>query len=223
MVKWRKYKRTIWQLIILILCFIPCASFTSAVEPEHQTHSMMISGADWVKALNVPTPQDVKRMKIPYEIKGVYMTGWSAGGEKFNSIVDLLEQSELNAVVIDVKEDKGDITYRSDIPLVHEIHSDHTRYISDIDRVLEILHEKNIYTIARVVCFKDPYMAGAKQEWSMQKKEGGVWKDRKGVMWVDPYRKEQWDYNLSVAIGQPRRVLMRFSLTMCAFPKTGKR
>lgn len=223
MVKWRKFKKTIGQLIILILCFIPCASFTSAVEPEHQTHARMITGADWVKALNVPTPQDIKRMKIPYEIKGVYMTGWSAGGEKFNSIVDLLEHSDLNAVVIDVKEDKGDITYRSDIPLVHEIHSDHTRYISDIDRVLEILHEKNIYTIARVVCFKDPYMAGAKQEWSMQKKEGGVWKDRKGVMWVDPYRKEQWDYNLSVAIEAAKKGFDEIQLDYVRFPENGKK
>ncbi|MBE3555260.1 MAG: GTP-binding protein, partial [Thermicanus sp.] len=181
------------------------------------------TSAEWQDALRSPSPLEVKRMKIPYKVKGVYMTGWSAGGEKFQKIVDLLDRSELNAVVIDVKEDKGDITYRSNIPLVHEIKSDHTRYIQDIDHVLEVLHEKNIYTIARIVSFKDPYMAGAKQEWSLQKKTGGVWKDRKGVMWVDPYRKEQWDYNLSVAIEAAKKGFDEIQLDYVRFPENGKK
>ncbi|CCQ96566.1 conserved exported hypothetical protein [[Clostridium] ultunense Esp] len=181
------------------------------------------TSAEWQDALRSPSPMEVKRMKIPYKVKGVYMTGWSAGGEKFQKIVDLLDRSELNAVVIDVKEDKGDITYRSNIPLVHEIKSDHTRYIQDIDHVLEVLHEKNIYTIARIVSFKDPYMAGAKQEWSLQKKTGGVWKDRKGIMWVDPYRKEQWDYNLSVAIEAAKKGFDEIQLDYVRFPENGKK
>lgn len=212
----------------LILCCIVGLIASSTPAPAYADNATApitdsISAVDWVQMMNVPTPQDVRKMKIPYDVKGVYMTGWSAGGAKFNSIVDLLENSELNAVVIDVKEDKGDITYRSDIPLVNEIKSNHTRYINDIDRVLEILKEKNIYTIARVVCFKDPYMAGAKQEWSMQKKEGGVWKDRKGVMWVDPYRKEQWDYNLSVAIEAANKGFDEIQLDYVRFPENGKK
>ncbi len=208
-------------IIVLVISSIPALAQALTTEP---TSIQSISAADWLKTTSVPSPQAVRKMKIPYEVKGVYMTGWTTGGgKKFDAIIDLLDNSELNAVVIDVKEDKGDITYRSNIPLVHEIKSNHTRYISDIDRVLELLQEKNIYTIARVVSFKDPYMAGAKPDWSMQKKGGGVWKDNKGVMWVDPYRHEQWDYNLSVAIEVAQKGFDEIQLDYVRFPDNGKK
>lgn len=208
-------------LFSLLLSLFPSANLTFASHIQEDQNQYTASS--WGEGLYAPSPMEVKRMKIPYKVKGVYMTGWSAGGSKFQKIVDLLDRSELNAVVIDVKEDKGDITYRSNIPLVHEIKSDHTRYIQDIDHILEVLHEKNIYTIARIVSFKDPYMAGAKPEWSMQKKTGGVWRDRKGVMWVDPYRKEQWDYNLSVAIEVAKKGFDEIQLDYVRFPENGKK
>lgn len=217
----RNNTRILIQSIVIALLVFTALPITGAADTTGTTEQ--VSATDWVSLTDVATPQDIRNMKIPYEIKGVYMTGWSAGGAKFNSIVQLLENSELNAVVIDVKEDKGDITYRSNIPLVHEIKSNHTRYINDIDRILEILKEKNIYTIARVVAFKDPYMAGAKQEWSLQRKDGGVWKDRKGVMWVDPYRQEQWDYNLSVAIEVAQKGFDEIQLDYVRFPENGKK
>lgn len=219
-------RKSQYHLIALIIVVL-MSSITAPIYAEDRSTTpatASVSASDWLMLTTVPTPQDVRKMKIPYEIKGVYMTGWTTGGgKKFNSILELLENSELNAVVIDVKEDKGDITYRSNIPLVNEIKSNHTRYISDIDAVLELLKEKNIYTIARVVAFKDPYMAGAKQEWSLQRKDGGVWKDRKGVMWVDPYRKEQWDYNLSVAVEVAQKGFDEIQLDYVRFPENGKK
>lgn len=219
----KRYFRNLWLCLVIfvvLISSIPVETSALTAEPAAVNN---ISAADWLMTTSVPSPQAVRSMRIPYEIKGVYMTGWSAGGAKFNSIVELLENSELNAVVIDVKEDKGDITYRSNIPLVNEIKSNHTRYINDIDRILEILKEKNIYTIARVVCFKDPYMAAAKQDWSLQRKEGGVWRDRKGVMWVDPYRQEQWDYNLSVAAEVAQKGFDEIQLDYVRFPENGKK
>lgn len=221
-------KRLLLRLFLLtslLFLLLPAGTQAGRVHAEgaEKNQSNGYTAANWNAGLSAYTVAEIKKMKIPYKVKGVYMTGWSAGGSKFQKIVDLLDRSPLNAVVIDVKEDKGDITYRSDIPLVHEIHSDHTRYIQDIDHILEVLHEKNIYTIARIVSFKDPYMAGAKQDWSMQKKTGGVWKDRKGVMWVDPYRKEQWDYNLSVAIEVAKKGFDEIQLDYVRFPENGKK
>lgn len=208
--------------VALTFSTLPMSIFASSTEGA--STPAPFAADDWLQVINVPTPQDIRNMKIPYEIKGVYMTGWTAGGgKKLDDIIALLEETELNAVVIDVKEDKGDITYRTEIPLVHEINSNHTLYIRDIDRLLELLKEKNIYTIARIVCFKDPYMAGAKPEWSMQKKSGGVWRDNKGVMWVDPYRHEQWDYNLSVAVEVAQKGFDEIQLDYVRFPDNGKR
>lgn len=218
----RRQRLALLMIFILIISSVPITGM--ATNEGSSVQQEAIAPKDWLDVIDVPSPQDVRGMKIPYEVKGVYMTGYTAGGgKKFNDILELLENSELNAVVIDVKEDKGDITYRSNIPLVHEIKSDHTRYISDIDRILELLKEKNIYTIARVVSFKDPYLAVAKQEWALQRKEGGVWKDNKGVMWVDPYREEIWDYNLAVAIEVAQKGFDEIQLDYVRFPENGKK
>lgn len=65
-------------------------------------------------------------------------------------------------MVIDVKEDEGKVTYRSFIPLVNEVKADNTQYISDIDQLIQTLHDHHVYPIARIVCFKDPFLAGKK-------------------------------------------------------------
>lgn len=133
-------------------------------------------------------------------IKGIYLTAKSVStSDKFNGLTSLIENTGLNTMVIDVKNDEGMITYDSEIPLVNEIHSDQNAPIKNLASVVQSLKEKNIYTIARIVVFKDPYLAKKKSEWAIKSKNKTLWKDKSGIMWVDPHRQEVWDYSISIA------------------------
>jgi hypothetical protein len=133
------------------------------------------------------------------KVKGIYVTGPMAGTKhSMQDLIDLTDQTEVNTMVIDIKNDSGEITYDMDIPEVKEIGSD-THYISDIKGLISKLKEKDIYLIARIVAFKDPILAKAKPELSIKNKDGTIFKDADGLSWVNPYKKEVWDYLLSVA------------------------
>lgn len=133
-------------------------------------------------------------------VKGIYLHANSVSTEsKFNELIKTVEKTSQNAMVIDVKNDDGMITYDSNIPLVNEIQSDKNAPIKDLASVLKTLKAKNIYTIARIVVFKDPYLAKKKTEWAIKNKKHALWKDKGGNMWVDPHRKEVWDYTISIA------------------------
>ena len=135
----------------------------------------------------------------PVKARGIYLTGNTVGHPRYRELLDLVESTELNAVVIDVKNDHGLVTYPTGIEIVKQVGADLNVPIKDLKAVLDELHNKNIYTIARVVVFKDPYLAEQKPEWSIQRKGGGLWRDRKGVAWINPYDRNVWEYNIAIA------------------------
>jgi len=178
---------------------------------------------EWAEDLLLSSPQELDRAKIPVKAKGIYLTGWSAGNSNFHKLLNLVNETELNAMVIDMKEDEGRVTYQSGIPLVKEVKSDGTRFIRDIDQMMQTLKENHVYTIARIVCFKDPFLAGKKLDWAMQRKAGGVWSDKKGVVWIDPYRKEVWDYNIALAKEAAMKGFNEIQFDYVRFPDNGKK
>lgn len=133
------------------------------------------------------------------ENKAIYLTGYSAGWqERRNKLIKLIEDTELNSVVIDIKDSTGRIFFDTDIPLVDEIGAEDIR-IPDLKGFLAELKEKDIYSIARMVVFQDPYLASKKPEIALKSKSGGLWRDYKGLAWVDPTQKLVWDYNMDLA------------------------
>ncbi len=136
--------------------------------------------------------------KTPVKVKGIYISGYMAGSEGFQAILDKIEGTEINAVVIDVKNDDGRITFAMDgAPTVKEIGAE-KKYIQDMPAMMAQLKARGIYTIARVVAFRDPYLAEQKPEWSLKNKDGSLHRDNKGLAWVNPYRTEVWDYLVEV-------------------------
>lgn len=143
-------------------------------------------------------PVSVLPEKTPVKVKGIYISGYMAGSEGFQAILDKIEGTEINAVVIDVKNDDGRITFAMDgAPTVKEIGAE-KKYIQDMPAMMAQLKAKGIYTIARVVAFRDPYLAEQKPEWSLKNKDGSLHRDNKGLAWVNPYRTEVWDYLVEV-------------------------
>ena len=136
--------------------------------------------------------------EIPPAVKGIYVTGPVAGHARMEEIIQLVEETELNAVVIDVKNDEGYVTYAISSETVEALGAS-VKYVKDMPGLVQELHDKGIYVIARVVAFRDPYLAEAKPEWSVHRVNGSIYYDSSGLAWVNPYKREVWDYLIEVA------------------------
>lgn len=154
----------------------------------------------------------------PDAVRGVYVTGHSAGGSRFNQLVELMDNTELNAMVIDIKDDFGNLTYKpkEDSPLFkYEIGKP---YIKDLRGILEVMEKKEIYPIARVVVFKDTELAERKPELSFVE-NGSVWKNGRGEAFVNPFMQEVWDYNVEVAIEAAKMGFKEVQFDYVRFPE----
>jgi len=151
-----------------------------------------------IKPKEAPAP--VVRQKPPQQIvKGLYLTASSANNsKKLDEIVSLLDKTELNALVIDIKDYTGYVLYDSQVPQVVNLKNKRV-VLEDIPALIAKLHAHNIYVIARQTVFQDPILAQEKSEWAIKNKQGGVWHDRKGLSWVDGTNQEVWQYNVDIA------------------------
>ena len=132
------------------------------------------------------------------KVRGIYISGPMAGStELFQNILDSAAGTEINTVVIDFKDDQGRITCPVDSPVASEIGACRP-YVQDMKELIASLKERGLYVIARVVAFRDPWLAEKKPEWSLHLADGSLYRDRQGMAWVDPYLKEVWDYLVEV-------------------------
>ena len=150
-------------------------------------------GASTDSVEDAATVKELNRVKV----KGIYVSGPMAGTAGMDNLIALVDRTELNALVIDVKNDDGYLTCELDVPLAEQIGSE-KHYIKDLPALVQTCKEKNIYLIARVVAFKDPILAEKMPEWSLHNSDGSVFRDKSGLAWVNPYRKEVWEYLASV-------------------------
>lgn len=150
-------------------------------------------GASTGSVEDAATVKELNRVKV----KGIYVSGPMAGMAGMDNLIALVDRTELNALVIDVKNDDGYLTCELDVPLAEQIGSE-KHYIKDLPALVQTCKEKNIYLIARVVAFKDPILAEKMPEWSLHNSDGSIFRDKSGLAWVNPYRKEVWEYLASV-------------------------
>ncbi|MEY8337021.1 putative glycoside hydrolase [Lachnospiraceae bacterium 62-35] len=132
--------------------------------------------------------------KVPVKVKGIYLTAPVAGSEKrMDEIIGKIDETEINAVVIDFKNDMGRVTCSVDSQLINEIDACQVE-IKDMPGLIRRLKKHGIYTIARIVAFRDPYLAEKRPEWCLKLSDGTVFRDRQGLAWINPYKKEVWNY-----------------------------
>lgn len=171
-------------------------------EAIQATSSSLVSSSTTQAMLEASTTPVfvVTHIQTPSAVKAIYMTSWAAGNDKFRKhLFDLVDTTEINAVVIDVKDYSGRISFMVEDPILKETGASEKR-IPDIKEFLGKLHEKGVYVIARISSFQDSYMINIHPEWAVKTNEGNVWKDYKGVKWLDAGAKPVWDY--LVAIGK---------------------
>ncbi|HET9387239.1 MAG TPA: putative glycoside hydrolase [Gemmatimonadales bacterium] len=127
-------------------------------------------------------------------VKALYVNAWAFGGSKLWQLVSLADSTEINAFVVDVKDDTGCLLYPSDVKVAQDIGATKCVRTRDVKSRLDTLHAHNIYTIARIVVAKDPLLAERKPAWSVQHVNGGLWRDRIDIAWVDAYNDSVWIY-----------------------------
>jgi hypothetical protein len=214
-------------LFILVLIFLLVGCTTDTTTPNLQEPDPDEKVIDLEPSEDEKEPEEDEKPLItgpfierPEHVKGIYLTGNSAGlKDRFNSLVDLVNTTELNSMVIDVKNDHGEISYRNtEVELAIEIGAN-TNKISDIEALMETLAENNIYPIARVVVFKDNKLGTMRPDLAVKNLDGSVWVESGSkVAWVDPHSREVWQYVADVAKEAARLGFREIQLDYVRFP-----
>src|SRR6059036_311511 len=133
-------------------------------------------------------------------IKGLYVNAWAFGSHKLWQLVRLADETEINAFVVDVKDDTGCLLYPSAVPTAEQIGANKCVRAKDAKARLDTLAAHGIYPIARIVIAKDPLLAERKASWSVKDRDtGGLWRDRINIAWVDAYNDSVWIYAAQLA------------------------
>lgn len=145
--------------------------------------------------------------EAPAAVRGLFMNGWTFGSSRFFDLVAIADSTEVNSLVIDVKDATGFITYRSSVPTAVDIGANENIRARSARERLALLHEKGIHPIARIVVARDKLLAERRSEWAVNDDRGGLWIDGLGDPWVDAYHDSVWIYAAELAA---EAVLMGF-------------
>ena len=139
-------------------------------------------------------------LNLPEDFKSVYITGWGIGTKSIReSIISTMKENGYNAIVIDIKDEAGQLSYNSNVQIAKDLGASRNM-IKDINAVIEELHANDIYVVGRIVTFKDPIYAGSvKTTVAYKKADGTTWKDYSNNAWPNPYNENSWEYPIALA------------------------
>lgn len=151
-------------------------------------------------------------------VRALYVSYFAIGHPGFREhMFNLLDSTEFNAVVIDAKGDHGYLSYPTNNATAHEIGAARPT-AKDFDQVMAQLKARKIYTIARIVTFKDSPLARSFPEYAVRAASGEIWQDREELHWADPFLKPVWDYNLQLAIEAAQKGFDEIQFDYVRFP-----
>ncbi len=212
------------QFVVIVLFFLPLTflvlsdndlilhgedRFWTDVYSKNDDSELASSTSLVVVTTTASTTPPMSHVKTPEHVKALYMSSWVAGTPSIRSrLITLIENTELNAVVIDVKDNTGLLSWDG--------------RIHDLDVFIKELHDKNIYVIARIASFQDPLYVKLHPEQAVTNiRTGAVWKDRKGVPWVDTGSRAMWEYLVSVGKEAHVRGFDELNFDYIRFPTDG--
>lgn len=200
--------------------------------PEPPAHALRAQQPDSITAGDTaaaepeaaPAPAAAEpRAKAPPIIRGLYLNAYAAGSRaRLARLLEIADQTEINAFVVDVKDEKG-IRYRSEIPLANELAQPGEVTIRDLGALADTLRAHGIWSIARIVVFKDPLLANARPQWAIRTPDGGIWTDRAGNHWVSPWDPNVWEYNIQIAEEVARAGFDEIQFDYIRFPEPYRR
>lgn len=165
-----------------------------------ESGSRIGEGLDGLEEINAEVVEERKQVKLePSKIHGAYFsTSYVSNPQKVEALIQELKDLKLNAVVIDIKNDRGNVTFDSKNVLANEIGAVRP-VIWNLSEMTELLHEEGIYVIGRLVAFRDWKLATERPSYAVKNTNGTLFKDRAGDVWLNPYYREGWEYLTEIA------------------------
>ena len=200
----------------------PDGSF--ALEHLSPGSRLLVKMPGYAKVTIEPTPRPLEIALRPQAVKAAYLTYFGINDRRIRGrVLDLIERTELNALVIDVKGDRGWILYPTQVPLALEVGAQGPATMRDFDHLMIDLKARGVYTIARIVTFKDNILATGRPDLAVTDgRTGKSWVDRENLAWVDPFREEVWAYNIAIAKEAVRHGFDEVQFDYVRFPTDGK-
>jgi len=196
-----------------------------SIAPVHENIPLLAKASGY-RQTSLPIPDSGKftvRLN-PFNSHGLYLTHYGVGTKILRDpVLDLMYESGLNTLVIDVKGDRGYLSYKYDIPRAREIGALKVTTLRDIKAFLRDMHGRGIYVIGRVVVFKDDLLAAAHPEWAViDTRTEKPWLDNEKLAWVDPFHEEVWRYNIDIARAAAQAGFDEIQFDYVRFPTDGK-
>jgi hypothetical protein len=211
-------------IVILVLAFFVLPRFLPA--------TFVINNNTNLASVIVPADTDnnpiiekkiVKHIKTPTAVKGIYMTACVAGTPSFRAkLLKLANETEINSIIIDIKDYTGTISFEIDHPSFKDNLGTGCK-VKDMVDFVETLHQNNVYVIGRITAFQDPYITKIYPEWAVKKNSDKniVWKDRKGISFVDAGNKEMWKYLVDLGLESYKAGFDEINYDYIRFPSDG--
>lgn len=164
-------------------------------------------------------PRDGRLRLVPFVPHAVYLSARGAGSSVLlGEALSLAQKGGINALVVDVKGDNGLVPYPSAVKLAQQDGARQFTSIPDLAAFVRMLHERGLYAIARVVTFKDNQLAGFIPELAVHTHGGGLYRDREGMAWTDPFRPQVQAYNIAIAVEAARAGFDEIQFDYLRFP-----
>ncbi len=193
--------------------FLPLAFLLPGCVGSHDTAAAKaVLKADSVSASTVgvakpptnptpgPTPPEVMKLRtsLATPIRGLYVNRFAAqSSKKMKKLIAIADSTEINALVIDVKDEFG-LNWHSSDPLLQKNEGGMTK-VANLKKLVDTINAHGILPVARIVVFKDSVAARVNPTHVIRKSDGAPWRDHKGLTWVNPYANAIWEYNFRVA------------------------
>ena len=180
------------------------------------------AGAIPVSAAGAQAPRPgPKRMPEPAEVRGVHITHYLAGDDRqmqrfYRSAG---RRDGLNAIQVDIKDEAGVVGFDAGVPLARRVGAVQRLY--NPRRVARDAHRAGLYVIGRVVMFEDPIASVGDPTLAIRTRGGGVWKNRAGLGWTNPYNRRVWQYGIDLARAAGRAGFDEIQFDYVRFPTDG--
>ncbi len=137
----------------------------------------------------------------PIHVKALYLTFWGANinSKTIKRILNIIKKSDLNAIVVDVKNEYGSTSYKTSVDKANSYGAYKKRTIKNIKEFIDLMRSNNIYTIARVVVFKDELQASNNEDYAIKNSDGTIWRNHDNMAWVDPFDTRSHSYTIAIA------------------------
>ena len=126
--------------------------------------------------------------------RGIYVSLYSVVGERYDNLIDLVKQSGLNTIVVDVKNEYGNILYLSRVANIYNPRAIEASPYRQVQGMLQKAHQNGVYVIARIVVFKDDLFTKEHPQMAVKTLDKKIFSGGDKLAWVSPYATKYTEY-----------------------------